>query len=97
MNETTESCSISIDEVKMSEIVLQREGQQLLLILSILLPLQVKGEAVTGLCSMEGSGGRRAQHNDAAAKSCLLQIVQRTQILCPPHQRWDRSAVGPIC
>ena len=75
----------------MSEIVLQREGQQLPLILSILLPLQVKGEAVTGLCGMEGSGGRRAQHNDAAAKSCLLQIVQRKQILCPP------AAVGPIC
>ena len=81
----------------MSEIVLQREGQQLPLILSILLPLQVKGEAVTGLCGMEGSGGRRAQHNDAAAKSCLLQIVQRKQILCPPASggtdlRWDQSA-----
>ena len=48
MNET--GCAISIDEVKMSEIVLQSEGQQLLLILLKMLPLQVKGEAVTGLC-----------------------------------------------
>ena len=54
----------------MSEIVLQSEGQQQLLILSkIMLPLQVKGEAVTGMCSMEGGVGRRAQHNYAAAKS----------------------------
>jgi hypothetical protein len=71
MNKVTEGGSaISIDEVKMSEIVLQSAGQQQLLILStIMLPLQVKGEAVTGLCSMEGGGGRRAQHNYAAAKS----------------------------
>jgi hypothetical protein len=69
--------AISIDEVKMSEIVLQSAVQLLLLILSIMmLPLQVKGEAVTGMCSMEGGGGRRAQPNYAAAKS---------------HQRWDRS------
>jgi hypothetical protein len=66
MNES--GSAISIDEVKMSEIVLQSEGQQQLLILSIImLPLQVKGEAVTGMCSMEGGGGRRPQHNYAAA------------------------------
>jgi hypothetical protein len=55
--------AISINEVKISEIVLQSDVQLLLLILSIMmLPLQVKGEAVTGMCSMEGGGGRRAQH-----------------------------------
>ena len=63
----------------MSEIGLQSEGQQLLLILSIMLPLQVKREAVTGLCSMEGGGGRRAQHVTTSAQLTQFKTLTYTE------------------